>query len=68
MPETGHQARFREAVEQKTCELSERSDMLDLPIADYLGIALPGYRISPTVALMRERMTRAERASEESTE
>jgi hypothetical protein len=36
-------------------ELKETGERLDLPIADYLGISLPGYRIAPTVADMREK-------------
>lgn len=55
LSETPLQLRFRAAVEQTTQDLLQRGEDLDMPIGDYLGIALPGYRISPSVAVMRER-------------
>ncbi len=51
---TPEQVSFRESVEAKCVELKERGAELDKPIADYLGIALPGYRLSPTVGRMRK--------------
>ena len=53
-PMTAEQARFHAAAEAKCAELMARGSDLDKPIADFLGIALPGYRLSPTVARMRE--------------
>lgn len=53
-PMTAEQARFHAAAEAKCAELTARGPDLDKPIADFLGIALPGYRLSPTVAQMRE--------------
>jgi putative glycosyltransferase (TIGR04372 family) len=55
LPETVPQRRFRARVEAMAAELKEAGQRLDLPIADYLGISLPGYRIAPTVADMREK-------------
>ena len=55
LPETAPQRRFRARVEAMAAELREAGRSLDLPIADYLGISLPGYRIAPTVADMREK-------------
>lgn len=55
LSETSLQLRFRSAVEAVADELMHRGSDLDLPIGDFLGIALPGYRISPTVAVLRER-------------
>jgi hypothetical protein len=54
-PETEPQRRFQARVEAMAAELKETGERLDLPIADYLGISLPGYRIAPTVADMREK-------------
>jgi putative glycosyltransferase (TIGR04372 family) len=59
LAETELQTRFATRVEAMAVELKERGERLELPIADYLGICLPGYRISPTVATMRERSARA---------
>jgi putative glycosyltransferase (TIGR04372 family) len=55
LPETEPQRRFQARVEAMAAELKETGERLDLPIADYLGISLPGYRIAPTVADMREK-------------
>lgn len=54
LPETELQVRFKDAVERTAQELVCRGSNLDLPIGDFIGISLPGYRISPTVAVMRE--------------
>ncbi|MDO8875002.1 MAG: TIGR04372 family glycosyltransferase [Pseudolabrys sp.] len=54
LPETEHQLRFKAAVEHTAQELARKGRELDNPIADFIGISLPGYRISPTVAAMRE--------------
>ena len=54
---TTEQEHFHAVVEAKCVELAERGPNLEKPIADYLGIALPGYRISPTVAKMRADKT-----------
>lgn len=70
-PLTTEQERFRAAADAKCTELMARGPQLEKPIADYLGIALPGYRLAPTVAKMREgkqvemsaeRLARARRA------
>lgn len=53
LAETALQNAFRSKAEAVAQRLEERSDELDLRIADYLGICLPGYRISPSVALTR---------------
>ena len=53
-PETTGQLRFKLAVEQVAKKLSSESNELNLPIGDYRGMSLPGYRISPSVAAMRE--------------
>jgi len=60
---TAEQARFHAAAEAKCVELKARGPDLDKPIADYLGIALPGYRLSPTVARMRESRYKPEAES-----
>jgi len=54
LPQTALQERFATSVEAAARRLELERDSLDLPIADYLGISLPGYRISPTVAAARE--------------
>jgi putative glycosyltransferase (TIGR04372 family) len=54
LAETQLQLRFNAAVERTAQDLARRSRELDNPIADFIGISLPGYRISPTVAAMRE--------------
>lgn len=56
MPETVEQLQFRADVESVARELKERGPELDLPIADYLGICLPGYRVSPSVMKMRSEI------------
>jgi len=53
LPETPQQAAFREAVAQVAAGLKSKGPTLDLPIGDFIGIALPGYRIAPSVAAMR---------------
>jgi hypothetical protein len=54
LTQTDLQARFSAAVEAAARRLVLDRDQLELPIADYLGISLPGYRISPSVAALRE--------------
>lgn len=51
---TPEQSRFAERVEKEAKWLAVEGPRLSLPIADYLGICLDGYRISPSVARMRE--------------
>jgi len=51
--ETLHQRAFREAVEGLARRVKNQGKGLDLPIGDFIGMSLPGYRISPTVAAMR---------------
>jgi putative glycosyltransferase (TIGR04372 family) len=58
LPETAEQLRFRKEVEDVARDLERRGRDLDLPIADYIGICLPEYRISPTVARMRAGETK----------
>jgi putative glycosyltransferase (TIGR04372 family) len=53
LPETGLQVAFRDAVVDVAAGLQIKGMELDLPIGDFIGIALPGYRISPSVAAMR---------------
>jgi len=55
LPETDLQIAFRNAVERAAKVLMSDGRSLDLPIGDFLGIVLPGYRISPSVAAMRAR-------------
>jgi putative glycosyltransferase (TIGR04372 family) len=55
LPETDLQIAFRKAVERTANTLMSDGIALDLPIGDFLGIVLPGYRISPSVAAMRGR-------------
>ncbi|HEV2552962.1 MAG TPA: TIGR04372 family glycosyltransferase [Bosea sp. (in: a-proteobacteria)] len=55
LPETDDQLRFRERVEGVAQDLKARGPDLSLPIADYLGICLPGYRVSPSVSRMRAK-------------
>ncbi len=62
-PMTAEQARFHAAAEAKCAELMARGPDLDKPIADFLGIALPGYRLSPTVAKMRESRDKPDAAA-----
>jgi putative glycosyltransferase (TIGR04372 family) len=52
LPETADQSAFREHVEDHARRLA-RDGNPRLPIADFVGFCLPGYRISPTVAAMR---------------
>ena len=54
-PLTVEQQAFRAAATKTALRLRQAGNP-DLPIADSLGIALPGYRISPTVELMRGAM------------
>jgi putative glycosyltransferase (TIGR04372 family) len=60
LPETELQKRFQACVQKMADRLAREGDGLELPIADYLGICLPGYRLSPTVAAMREPASSAE--------
>ncbi|MNL82422.1 hypothetical protein D3C87_2097990 [compost metagenome] len=55
LPETDQQIGFRNRVETVAQDLKARGQELSLPIADYLGICLPGYRVSPSVLRMRTR-------------
>ena len=50
---TEAQQDFSRVVERHAAALRDVANELDLPIADYLGVSLPGYRISPSVAGMR---------------
>ncbi len=52
LPETDLQAAFRAAVAAVAADLAAKGMDLDLPIGDFLGIALPGYRLAPSVAAM----------------
>jgi putative glycosyltransferase (TIGR04372 family) len=52
LPESAEQRAFRLAVEKINRDLMARG-CARIPIADYLGIVLDGYRISPSVARMR---------------
>jgi hypothetical protein len=51
--ETAAQSAFRTRVELQNVTLAKESDSLPLPVADYIGISLPGYRVSPTMAEAR---------------
>jgi|GEM_PF-5750847 len=62
-PMTAEQTRFRAATKAKCAELMARGADLDKPIADFLGIALSGYRLSPTVARMRGLRRKADPAA-----
>jgi putative glycosyltransferase (TIGR04372 family) len=53
LEETPEQVAFRERVAQQNDALGRDGLDLALPIADYIGISLDGYRISPSVARMR---------------
>ncbi|HDO52687.1 MAG TPA: TIGR04372 family glycosyltransferase [Rhizobiales bacterium] len=53
--ETALQKSFRKAVARHAAKLAKKGYQLDLPIGNFLGIALPGYRLSPTVAAMRQK-------------
>lgn len=55
IPETAEQLAFRDDVEAVARDIKERGADLELPIADYLGICLPGYRVSPSVLRMRSQ-------------
>ncbi|MCQ8782832.1 TIGR04372 family glycosyltransferase [Mangrovibrevibacter kandeliae] len=59
LAETEHQRRFRQVVEEEAVAVAGETETLDLPIADYVGISLAGYRISPTVAARRARLPHA---------
>ncbi len=65
LPETAEQTRFRLAIEKSAAEIKDAGD-LALPIADYLGYVLPGYRISPSVARMRIKSSAESRREAES--
>lgn len=64
LPETIEQLNFRVAVERASAEIKTARD-LTLPIADYLGYVLPGYRTSPSVARLRHELTTSASHSEE---
>ena len=53
LEETPEQVAFRERVAQHNSALGREGPDLALPIADYIGISLDGYRISPGVARIR---------------
>ncbi|MGA9953055.1 MAG: TIGR04372 family glycosyltransferase, partial [Bradyrhizobium sp.] len=53
LEETPEQVAFRRRVMQQNNALRREGLDLALPIADYIGISLDGYRISPSVARMR---------------
>ena len=53
LEETPEQMAFRERVAQQNSALGREGPDLTLPIADYIGISLDGYRISPSVARIR---------------
>jgi putative glycosyltransferase (TIGR04372 family) len=53
LEETLEQLAFRKRVAQQNDVLGREGMDLALPIADYIGISLDGYRISPSVARMR---------------
>jgi putative glycosyltransferase (TIGR04372 family) len=53
LKETPEQLAFRQRVAQQYLEFSREGASRTLPIADYIGISLDGYRISPSVARMR---------------
>lgn len=52
LPMTAEQEAFRQLTLKTAARVKDASDNSP-PIADYLGIALPGYRISPTVEALR---------------
>jgi putative glycosyltransferase (TIGR04372 family) len=52
LPETSEQQSFHVLTEKAAVAIKDAQD-LNLPIADYLGYVLPGYRMSPTVTRMR---------------
>jgi len=51
-PPTAEQAEFARLV-KAVCERLRTETAVSVPLADYLGIDLPGYRIAPTVATAR---------------
>lgn len=53
LEETPEQVALRRRVMQQNNALGREGLDLALPIADYIGISLDGYRISPSVARMR---------------
>ncbi|MBU6458455.1 MAG: hypothetical protein KGQ48_13100, partial [Bradyrhizobium sp.] len=53
LEETPEQLAFRKFVAQQNDLLGREGQKLRLPIADYIGISLDGYRISPSVARLR---------------
>ena len=54
LPETPLQLRFKAAVEATAEQLARSGSKLDIPVGDFIGISLPGYRIAPSVAAARE--------------
>ena len=54
LEETPEQVAFRRRVMQQNNALGREGLDLALPIADYIGISLDGYRISTSVARMRD--------------
>jgi putative glycosyltransferase (TIGR04372 family) len=57
LAETPLQLRFKAAVEATAEHLARSGTELAIPVGDFIGISLPGYRISPTVAAAREIST-----------
>ena len=55
LPLTELQERFSQCVQNTARRIKEHGTRIDLPIADFLGISLPGYRLAPSVAELRER-------------
>jgi len=60
LPETAEQSAFRQQVATHADALAQGRYPGTLAIADYIGICLDGYRLSPTVARMREEYLLAE--------
>jgi putative glycosyltransferase (TIGR04372 family) len=54
LTETPDQIALRDKIEAVAQDLKARGRDLSLPIADYIGICLPGYRVSPSVLEMRK--------------
>lgn len=54
LAETPFQVAVRDKIEATAQRHARDGRSLPLPIGDYIGICLPGYRISPTVERMRD--------------
>jgi len=54
---TKPQKAFYEKSKRHASSLGKRRENLNTPIADYVGIGLPGYRISPSVSKLRDKGT-----------